>query len=201
MPGSTVTAQRAQEVYHLPENANQLIPEDIRNQFQQDAQGHVLFWTTPPIDTLPPVKPKSAVAHTAKYLADRIRAKRALREKRKAEGLSEEEEEQPQSAAKRIKQDSGEDLQAQINELTVKALWKWHDQMQTGTDNIYKSLYGVHWEEGRKYELEKLARWQAEEKQRQAELAQKDDRRSDWEKAHAAVTDPKVYKDDWDPRY
>ena len=202
MPGSNITAQRAQEVYHLPENANQLIPEDIRNQFQQDANGHVLFWTAPPIDTLPPVKPKSAVAHTAMYLADKIRAKRAAREKRKAEGLPEEVEERPQPAAKKVKQDADGGLQDQINDLTVKAIWKWNDQLQTSTDNIYKSLYGEHWEEGKKYELEKLAKMQNDEKRRQAELAQREhERLTSWEEAHAAVTDPKLYKDDWDPRY
>ena len=201
MPGSNLTAQRAQEVFHLPENANQLIPEDVRNQFQQDANGHVLFWTTPPVDTLSPVKPKSAIAHTARYLADKIRAKRAVREKRKVESLPAEDCEQPQPAAKKAKQEGGDALQDQIEGLTVKAIWKWNDQMQRSTDNNYKSLYGVHWEEGKKIELEKLAKLQADERQRQADLKEKEDRRSDWEKCYAAVTDPKIYKDDWDPRY
>ena len=69
------------------------------------------------------------------------------------------------------------------------------------TDSIHKFLCGVHWEEGKKIELEKLAKMQAGQKRQQVELAQREDRRSNWEKAHAAVTDPKVYKDDFDPGY
>ena len=195
-----MTGQRAQSVFHLPENANQAIPEEIRNEFQQDAQGHVLWWDAPPVDTLPPVKPKSAISHTAKYLADKIRAKKATSEKRKPETLPEDEEGQPERPAKWAKEDLDGDFQSQIKELTVKALWKWNDQLQAGTDMIYKSLYGEHWEEGKKIELEKLAKLQAEEKKKHAELAQRQ-RLSDWEEARASVTDSGIYKDDWDPRF
>ena len=195
-----MTGQRAQSVFHLPENANQAIPEEIRNEFQQDAQGHILWWDAPPIDTLPPVKPKSAISHTAKYLADKIRAKKAKREKRKAEGLPEEEEGQPERPAKWVKEDSDSDFQGLIKDLTVKALWNWNDQLQAGTDIIYKSLYGEHWEEGKKIELEKLAKLQADEKKRHAELAQRQ-RLNEWEEARASVTDSHIYKDDWDPRF
>ena len=200
IPGPNITGQRAQSVFHLPENANQAIPEEIRNDFQQDAQGHVLWWDAPPVDTLPPVKPKSAISHTAKYLADKIRARKATAEKRKAEGLPEEEEGQPERPTKWAKEDLDGDVQSQIKELTVKALWKWNDQLQAGTDTIYKSLYGEHWEEGKKIELEKLAKLQADEKKRHAELAQRQ-RLSDWEEARASVTDSGIYKDDWDPRF
>ena len=195
-----MTGQRAQSVFHLPENANQAIPEEIRHEFQQDAQGHVLWWDAPPVDTLPPVKPKSAISHTAKYLADKIRARKATGEKRKAEGLPEKEEGQPERPAKWAKEDPDGGFQSQIKELTVKALWKWNDQLQAGTDKIYKSLYGEHWEEGKKIELEKSAKLQADEKNSHAELAQRQ-RLNDWEEARASVTDSGIYKDDWDPRF
>ena len=81
---------RQSEVYRLPENANQLIPQDIRDQFQQDEHGHILFFTSPPVDTLPPIKPGSAIGHTARYLAAKHRDKLAANEKRKVEDLSEE---------------------------------------------------------------------------------------------------------------
>ena len=195
-----MSGQRAQSIFHLPDNANQAIPEEIRNEFQQDAQGHVLWWDAPPVDTLPPVKPKSAIAHTAKYLGDKIRAKRIATEKRKAEGLPIEEEDQHKRPAKLAKQNPDEGFERQIKELRVKALWKWNDQMQAGIDVIYKSLYGEHWEEGKAIELEKLAKLQADEKRRQAEMAEHQ-QLSDWEEARASVTDSGVYKDDWDPRY
>ncbi len=87
---------RPSEVYRLPENANQLIPQDIRDQFQQDEHGHILFFTSPPVDTLPPVKPGSAIGHTAKYLAAKHRDKLAANEKRKAAALTEEKSSLPQ---------------------------------------------------------------------------------------------------------
>lgn len=177
------------------------IPEDMRNQFQQDENGHVLWFTSPPVDTLPPTKPHSAIGHTAKYLAGKIRIKKALKEKRKAEGLPEEEEKQPQLLAKKAKNGVDEVLQQQIHDLTVKALWKWNEQMQEGTDKIYQSLYGQHWEEGKKYEMEKVAMVQANEKKRQEELAKNKGNGNYWDAAKASCRGTGVYKDDWDPRF
>ncbi|CAD6571707.1 MAG: hypothetical protein ASARMPREDX12_004659 [Alectoria sarmentosa] len=199
--GPNIPAQRLPEVGHLPETANLAIPEDTRNQFQQDENGHVLWFTSPPVDTLPPTKPHSAIGHTAKYLAEKIRIKKALKEKRKAEGLREEKEEQPQLLVKKAKQGVDWDLQQQINDLAVKALWKWNEQMQVGTEKIYQSLYGQHWEEGKKYEMEKLAKVQADERKRQAEFAKTNERKSNWDAAKASCSGTGIYKDDWDPRF
>ena len=127
--------------------------------------------------------------------------RKVLEEKRKAEGLREEEEEQPQSLVKKAKHDVDGSVQQQINDLTVKALWQWNEQMQEGTDRIYQSLYGEHWEEGKKYEMEKLAEVQADEKKRQAELEKSKRQSSFWEEAKASCSGTGVYKDDWDPRF
>lgn len=153
------------------------------------------------MDTLPPTKSHSAIGHTAKYLAEKIRKRKAMKEKRTAEGLPEEEEEQPQQPVKKAKHDVDSNLQEQINDLTVKALWQWNEQMQAGTDRIYQSLYGQHWEEGKKYEMEQLAKAQADEKIRQAELAKNKRKKSSWDEAKASCRDTGVYKDDWDPRF
>lgn len=199
--GPNISAQRLPEVGHLPENANLAIPENTRNEFQQDENGHVLWFASPPVDTLPPTKPHSAVGHTAKYLAEKIRMRKALKEKRKAEGLPEEGKEQPPLQVKKAKHGVDEDLQQQINDLTVKALWKWNEQMQGGTDRIYQSLYGQHWEEGKKHEMGKLAKVQADEKRRQAELAKTKRKSNSWDAAKASCSGTGVYKDDWDPRF
>lgn len=202
LPGTNINLPRPQEIYHLPENANLAIPETIRNQFQQDEHGHVLFWSAPPVETLPPVKPGSAIGHTARYLADKLRTKKALREKRKADGLPEEEVDQPSHAVKKVNYGLDEVTQQQIEELKIKTIWKWNEQLKASTDNIYKTLYGQHWEEGKEYELEKLAEKQADHRKREAELEKaRGQSISAWEKAHAAVTDTGVYKDDYDPRY
>ena len=199
--GPSVPAQRLPEVGHLPENANLAIPEETRNQFQQDENGHVLWFAAPPVDTLPPAKPHSAIGHTAKYLAEKIRRRKALTEKRKAEGLAEGEEMQPQIVVKKARYGVDGDLQQQIDELTVKALWRWNEQMQEGTDRIYQSLYGEHWEEGKKHEMEKLAQVQADERRRQAEVAKMKRESGAWDAAKASCRDLGVYKDDWDPRF
>lgn len=162
----------------------------------------MLFWTAPPVETLPPTKPGAAIGHTARYLADKLRAKKAAKEKRKADGLPEVEDDQPDNAAKKVNRGVDEATQLQVEELKVKALWKWNEQLQSSTDDIYKKLYGPHWEEGKKYELEKLAKKQADHRKREAELEEaRGQRISNWEKARAAVTDSGVYKDDLDPRY
>lgn len=195
--GPSVPAQRLPEVGHLPENANLAIPEDTRNQFQQDENGHVLWFTSPPVDTLPPTKPHSAIGHTARYLAEKIRRRKALIEKRKAE----EEDSEPQPLMKKARYGDDGDLQQQINDLKVEALWGWNEQMQEGTDRIYQSLYGEHWEEGKKYEMEKLAKAQADERKRQAEAAGTKRESDSWYAAKASCADTGVYKDDWDPRF
>ena len=173
----------------------------MRRQFQQDENGHVLWFTSPPVDTLPPTKPNSAIGHTAKYLAEKIRRRRALEEKRRVEGPPEEKEEQSQPLAKKVRYGVGGDLQRQIDDLTVKTLWRWNEQMQEGTDRIFQSLYGEHWEEGKRYEREKLAKVQADEKKRQAELARNQDQSNYWDAAKASCSGTGVYKDDWDPRF
>jgi len=200
IPDANVVAQRPQEVFHLPENANQAIPEHVRHQFQQDANGHILFFTTPPVDTMPPVKPKSALQHSARYMADKIRARRDVREKRIAEGLPAEEDEQP--TTKKAKQSDDGNLQERTDDVIVKALSVWNDQMQASTDRIYQSLYGEHWEEGKRYELEKLARLQADHQKKRAVLARKQkERKSSLRMSKGSITDNGIYKDDYDPRY
>ena len=154
------------------------------------------------MDTLPPTKPHSAIGHTARYLAEKIRRRKALTEKRKAEGLAEEEDDrQPQPLMKKARHGVDGDVQQQINDLTVEALWRWNEQMQEGTDRIYQSLYGEHWEEGKKYEMEKLAKVQADERKRQAEVAKAKGESNSWDAAKASCSDTGVYKDDWDPRF
>ena len=153
------------------------------------------------MDTLPPTKPHSAIGHTAKYLAEKIRRKKALKERRDVETPLAEEEKEALHLAKKVKYDGDGDLQQQINDLTVKALWMWNEQMQEGTDSIYQSIYGQHWEEGKKHEMDKLARVQADERKRKAELATTRGQSNSWDAAKASCSDTGIYKDDWDPRF
>ena len=65
---------RPAEVYSLPENLDDAIPGSVRENFQTDAQGHVIFFTSPPLDRTQKtgVAPSSAaLGHSVKYLAGR----------------------------------------------------------------------------------------------------------------------------------
>ena len=192
---------RPDEVFRLPENANLAIPEEVRNQFQQDEQGHILFFTAPPLDTLPPVKPGSAVGHTAKYLATKIRAQIAAKEKRKAAGLPEDAgEKEERAVAKRMKREEEDsEISEKIRTTRDQALKLWIKQMDNGTNAIYQDLYGIHWEEGRKYEGELLKVKQTEAGREARRL--EDVRRRKEEARKVNLAPPIVFKDDYDPRY
>ena len=198
---SEVGQARPDEVFHLPENANLAIPEDVRNHFHQDEHGHVLFFTAPPVDTLSPVKPGSAVSHSAKYLAAKLRAQIVAKKKRKLPDSSPKDTEDASSfVTKRVKNEqSTSELTEEIQETQVEALNLLIKQMQNGTDRIYRNLYGAHWEEGRRYKGEILAARQAEAKQRDEDLEQSKRQRT--VRRERVLTTSKGFKDDWDPRY
>lgn len=191
---------RSQDVYILPDNANLAIPHQIRDQFQQDEQGHVLFFNAPPLDTLAYVKPGfSAVAHSVRYLAEKLRAKKAATEKHQAEGLPEATEEDQPAPAKKSKTEAvDESLLARINNTRDKALEVWTKQMQQGTDSIYQDIYGEHWKTGKRYEEEKLTAAQAEDKEGKADFEESMRKRAAREKV--SLIGSGVFKDDWDPR-
>ena len=152
VPGYS-NAPRSIEVYHLPESANAAIPPDVRKQFQRDDKGNILFFTTPPIDVLPPLNEGSAVGHTAKYLANKLRRKIALKEQRKAAGLAEDLEE---PITKKPKLVSPAPSQEEVEALRDKGIMVLVDQINQGTEQIYKDIYGDQWEDGLKYEQGKL---------------------------------------------
>jgi len=70
-------------VFYLPDTANAAIPADIREQFQTDAHGRILFFTAPPIPDADEADEKKKLAHTPKYLAWKARQMREKLLKRK----------------------------------------------------------------------------------------------------------------------
>lgn len=73
---------RSVETYVMSDTANAAIPPEIRQQFQTDEQGRILFFTAPPVDRLPYVQPETGtpLAHTAEYLAKKLQKETALLE-------------------------------------------------------------------------------------------------------------------------
>ena len=181
----------------------------------------MLFFAAPPIDTLPPIKAGSAIAHSAKYLAAKLRDKIAAKEKRKANGEMEiengttaEEEDlskTSQHPPKRVKThhtdaDADEDdmaaaaaLEKKINKTRLEAMQLWVQQMQNSTDRLYMDIYGEHWQEGKKYQEEKLAANQSKERARLKELEQSMEARQ--KRNTVDLVGSQVFKDDYDPRY
>ena len=70
------------EVYTLPDQANLSIPPEIREQYQRDAFGRVLFFTAPPL-AAPEPKSTSLLGHSVRYLAAKARWQDDLSRKRK----------------------------------------------------------------------------------------------------------------------
>lgn len=98
----------------MSESANNMIPAEIREQFPQDEQGRVLFFTTPPVDTQHTVQGRTnaekgdQLAHSLRYLAvkaDRERERENAARKRQlhSTGDAEMENERVTESKKRIK--------------------------------------------------------------------------------------------------
>lgn len=64
---------RPPEVYTLPEAVNEAMPPALRQKFQRDENGRVLFFTAPPLDRMHQgsAENNSGLGHSAKYLAGR----------------------------------------------------------------------------------------------------------------------------------
>jgi chromatin structure-remodeling complex subunit RSC1/2 len=155
---------RATEVYTLAEAANSAIPADIRAQFHHDEYGKIYFYTAPPLDINPVPEESRALGHSLRYLADKARSKEELEAKRKARSVQLEAE--AFEKLKRLKADH-EGKKQWILEQKAKALGIWSDQMEKGTDEMYKEMYGENWDEMRALHLQKLALEQVEDTKKQ----------------------------------
>ena len=144
---------RQSEIYTLSETANSAIPTDVRNQFQRDDYGKILFFTAPPLNVDPIPEKAQVLGHSLRYLADKARNKEADEKKRKARAALIEQE-----AAERVKRAKVEEegLAQFILDQKAKALKKWAEGLNRGTDDLYKHLHGENWQEARKGDLGKI---------------------------------------------
>ena len=100
---------------------------------------------------------------------------------------------------KKMKPAFDEDLAGQIQTLRDEALQMLIDQMQDGTKAIYGTIYGPQWEEGARFEEARMAKHQAEARERIAATA--DLMRKKVESETVSLTGNGVYLDDFNPRY
>ncbi|KAJ5469461.1 hypothetical protein N7539_009079 [Penicillium diatomitis] len=143
-------APRPVEVYQLNEAANNAIPPEIRNQFHTDEQGHVLFFSSAPLDPVPAAPTK--LSHSLKYLATKEERREKVAEyKRKFL----EQQAQKEETAKRQRL-TKEDMDSLVDEFMPKALEQLIEQMEAGTKEIYRDVYGENAEQMRAIRMKKL---------------------------------------------
>ena len=69
----------------MADHANASIPLEIREQFQRDEKGRILFFTAPPLNVEQPLtKDGRALGHSARYLAAKAKKEALKASKRKA---------------------------------------------------------------------------------------------------------------------
>jgi chromatin structure-remodeling complex subunit RSC1/2 len=127
------------EVYILNDHANNSIPSEIREQFQRDEQGRILFFTAPPLNTSTVVnKDGRPLGHSARFLAGKAEweVKRAAKRKaRDAEAATREQ------AAKKARVESDQKLSKDIANLQVRALTALEDQLAAATKREFEALF------------------------------------------------------------
>lgn len=139
-PPGGYRAPQPVEVYVLPDHANASIPIDVREQFQRDEQGRVLFFTAPPTNDAGFVKEEGqALGHSARYLAMRAKrdAQRAAKRKANEAGAADRE-----AAAKKIREEADESLKRGVAALRTKAVEALGDQLALATKNELQALLG-----------------------------------------------------------
>ncbi|KAI7527576.1 hypothetical protein KC316_g17951 [Hortaea werneckii] len=119
------------EVYVLPDHANFSIPNEIREQYQRDEQGRVLFFAAPPVtSTEDHYQPSDATTtsgnssavgkgHSIRYLAEKARRKEDLAKKRTEREM---EVQHDQRVAKKLRLEDSLTLRAEVEGLNRRAL-------------------------------------------------------------------------------
>lgn len=190
------SGQRMPDVFYL-HAANAAIPEDIRKEFQRDEQGHVLFFSKPPISVQRPQPDVPPMQLSTKVRATKIR--RRLEEKAKEIETAYQAQERP---AKRSKTAAETHAQQPGLEKALEQWRDWLDQYQKGTNEIWKLNHGDGWKDAKKIGMDRLKTRQAEAKSLQKVLdAKAPSHQRLLEKTRRMLQPLDVYKDDINPRY
>lgn len=142
-------APRPIEVFHLSDAANSAIPADVRSEFHCDDRGHVLFFSTPPMDIVSSATvAKKGLSHSLKYLAAKAEREKQRKRRLEAEQQQEQEtmsiDEQPPST-KRARLDTHTELEAidpsRLTNLISKTVSLLARDIENGTYTFYNKLY------------------------------------------------------------
>ncbi|KAH7393794.1 hypothetical protein DE146DRAFT_721984 [Phaeosphaeria sp. MPI-PUGE-AT-0046c] len=169
-PPSGYKAPQAVEVFVLSDHANLSIPQEVREQFQRDEKGRVLFFTAPPLNITQPLsKDGRALGHSARYLAAKAKSDAKKAEKRKAAAAGAVEREE---AAKKAKTEEVEKLEQAVSALGTKALKALEDQLAMATRSELEAAFNGATKGAVSFVLDQLtqAQKQAVEKRLEREL-------------------------------
>jgi chromatin structure-remodeling complex subunit RSC1/2 len=158
------------ECFVLNDHANFSIPQDIREQFQRDEKGRVLFFTAPPLNVEQPLsKDGRTLGHSARYLAAKAKKEAAKALKRKADEAGAPEREE---SVKRAKVEEEQKFKQAVQDLNTKALKALEDQLAAATKSELEASFNGKTEEGVRMVLDGLTQQQelAERKRLEREL-------------------------------
>jgi chromatin structure-remodeling complex subunit RSC1/2 len=145
-PPAGYKAPQPVEVFVLNDHANASIPQDIREQFQRDEKGRVLFFTAPPLNIEQPLtKDGRALGHSARYLAAKAKKDAMKAAKRRAEEANAPEREE---AAKKAKIEEEEKFKKAVSELGTRALRALEDQLAASTKAELEAAYNGQSKDG-----------------------------------------------------
>lgn len=125
------------EVWKLQDSVNSSIPPDIRSQFQCDEQGHILFFTAPPLDVTFSEKEGPPLGHSARFLAETMRRDELLQSKRKRHVDEKITQAERTAKAAKTQQDVAA---AKENEDARKSFKAWEREMAGGTQEVFRYL-------------------------------------------------------------
>ncbi|ROW07432.1 hypothetical protein VMCG_03730 [Cytospora schulzeri] len=133
---------RPVEVYHLHDDIDAAIPAEVREQYQTDDKGHVLFFTAPPLN-----RPHHGVAeehatlgHSVRYLSD-IHKHRAERERKRKERDEALERERAETAVR--EKEMREQQEREMGAVAGQMLGDYFLGLQRGNERMEKDLEPV----------------------------------------------------------
>ena len=130
-------------VFRLPSETDKIIPAPVRALYAQDSEGHVLFFSNPGAEALPPTKDDEPLGHSLKFRAARIRRNLEIA-KKKAKDKAKEETELKELKARRNKGMNAQELARDalvtgiFETMTGVPFDRWLSDMEKGTDAVYK---------------------------------------------------------------
>ncbi|THV75028.1 hypothetical protein D6D29_00117 [Aureobasidium pullulans] len=138
------------EVWTLPDAANASIPPEIRNMYQTDDQGRVLFFANPPVVLADePNDPNKNLGHSLAYLAEKSRRSAKTQDIVARRKAYEQGKLELAAKKKRHREHDEEMRQGDYETQVNRALNMFNQHLARNTASELKAMYGEEgWEEG-----------------------------------------------------